>query len=271
MKSPLMVNGAMGNMAIRVISECVKRGYEVIPFSLTGSDNPIDCKIGKVRFTLIRPWEKEKFISNILDEYPKLIAVDYTHPSAVNENIAFYAKHGIPSVVGTTGVDREALVNIMKDAKAPFVVAPNMAKQIVAFQAAMKWMAETFPGAFRDFALRIVESHQSGKADTSGTAKALLSNFCDMGAVPGKFAIERVRERDSQLAMGVPAEHIDGHGFHTYTVNSPDSSVFFKFTHNVCGREPYVHGTIDAIKFLFLKMRAGESGLYNMIDVLKAG
>ena len=40
-------------------------------------------------------------------------------------------------------------------------------------------------------------------------------------------------------------------------------------THNINGRQVYVDGTIDAIKFLARKVEKGEKGLYSMIDVLR--
>ena len=43
------------------------------------------------------------------------------------------------------------------------VMAPQMGKQVVPFQAAMKIMADTFPGAFTGYTLKVVESHQSSK------------------------------------------------------------------------------------------------------------
>lgn len=35
-----------------------------------------------------------------------IVAVDYTHPTAVNGNAELYAKHGLNFVMGTTGGDR---------------------------------------------------------------------------------------------------------------------------------------------------------------------
>ena len=61
------------------------------------------------------------------------------------------------------------------------VIAPNMGKQIVAFQTTMETMAERFPGCFAGYSLAVVESHQRTKADTSGTAKAVVASFQKMG------------------------------------------------------------------------------------------
>jgi 4-hydroxy-tetrahydrodipicolinate reductase len=41
----------------------------------------------------------------------------------------------------------------------------------------MDHMATNFPSAFAGYKLTVTESHQSGKADTSGTAKAMVEYF----------------------------------------------------------------------------------------------
>ena len=51
----------------------------------------------------------------------------------------------------------------------------------MAFQATMELMAEQFPGAFAGSKLDVVESHQRTKADTSGTAKAVVASFQKLG------------------------------------------------------------------------------------------
>jgi Dihydrodipicolinate reductase, C-terminus len=63
--------------------------------------------------------------------------------------------------------------------------------QVVAFQATMELMAETFPGAFSGYTLRVVESHQRTKADTSGTAKAVVASLQKLGVKPFKEVIRR--------------------------------------------------------------------------------
>ncbi|KAK0578946.1 hypothetical protein LWI29_018882 [Acer saccharum] len=60
-----------------------------------------------------------------------------------------------------------------------------MEKQVVAFLAAMEIITQQFPGAF----LWVLESHQAGKLDTSGTAKAVISCFRKLGV---SFDIDQV-------------------------------------------------------------------------------
>ena len=45
-----------------------------------------------------------------------------------------------------------------------------------------------------------------------------------------------------------------------------------EFKHNVCGREVYAEGTVDAALFLGRQIHGGaEKRLYTMVDVLAAG
>jgi len=248
----VMVCGMPGKMAQIVAQTCAKRKLSVIPYSLTGED--LTEFNG---FALLNPSNRDSKIADILKEYPDLIAVDYTHPNAVNGNAEFYVKHKIPFVMGTTGGDREALISLVKNAKHPCVIAPNMAKQIVALQAMLEWTAKNFPDVFDGYNLHVVESHQKTKADTSGTAKALVKSFLEMGAAGKEPIIEMVRDEEY------------AHAFHTYSLDSADNSVHFEFRHNVCGREIYAEGTADAVEFLAKKIEAKQGGFFDMIAVLK--
>ena len=67
-------------------------------------------------------------------QYPDLVVVDYTLPAAVNENALFYTANRLPFVMGTTGGDREQLMADVAASGSYAVIAPNMGKQIVAFQ-----------------------------------------------------------------------------------------------------------------------------------------
>ena len=54
--------------------------------------------------------------------------------------------------------------------------------QVVAFQATLELMSREFPGAFSGYKLEVTESHQRQKADTSGTAKAVVASIAKLGA-----------------------------------------------------------------------------------------
>lgn len=146
--------------------------------------------------------------------------------------------------------------------------------QVVAFQAMMEMMAENFPGAFQGYTLEVLESHQRTKADTSGTAKAVVQSFQDLGLKD--FTVEKIQkvrnQADQVNKMHVPEDYLDGHAFHTYRLKSPDGTVSFEFQHNVCGRTIYAEGTVDAVLFLHSRIQeSNDKRVYNMIDVLRAG
>jgi 4-hydroxy-tetrahydrodipicolinate reductase len=210
----------------------------------------------------------------VLGAHPNMVVIDYTLPAAVNSNCDFYCEHGVPFVMGTTGGNRELLWRTAEEAGVYAVIAPQMGKQVVAFQAMMDHMAKTFPGAFAGYSLEVIESHQRTKVDTSGTAKAVVESLRALG--PSEFTlddIQKVRHPADQMElMHVPQEHLDGHAFHTYRLKSPDGSVSFEFQHNVCGRTIYAEGTVDAALFLAGKVSENSAKkVYNMIDVLEAG
>ena len=273
MSVQVMVNGIPGNMGKIVVETCVKRGLELVPYSLTGEiivEN--ESVVAGKTVQLLKPSNREERIGEVLAKYPNLICVDYTHPTAVNDNAAFYVKHKIPFVMGTTGGDREALTKLVAEANHPSVIAPNMSKQIVAFQTMIEWLANEFPTAFSGYKLSVVESHQKTKADTSGTARAVVGSFQKMGFEYTPDDIEKVRDEKSQMErMGVPEEYLGGHAFHTYSLDSEDGTVHFEFQHNVCGRKIYAEGTVDAVNFLAEQIAAGTAKPFNMMDVLRSG
>ncbi len=269
----VMVNGLPGNMAGVVARQIIADGrFDLIPHSLTGPEiSATEHPIKDITIRLIDPQGRESAISKIKKSGGRFISVDYTHPSAVNGNAEFYCKHGLPFVMGTTGGDRKLVEDRVFASSIPAVIAPNMAKQIVGFQAMMEYAAKTFPNLFKGYSLQIRESHQKGKADTSGTAKAMVTYFNALGTPFSAEEIEMVRDPGVQKTeWGIPEEYLSGHGWHTYTLISDDKTVRFEFSHNVNGREVYGKGTLDAVVYLSQKIKEGAKGkVYTMIDVLK--
>ena len=270
----VMVNGIPGNMACNVANLIIAdERFDLVLQSLTGPEiTARQYKEAGVTINLIQPDEREPAIHEIRANEGSFIIIDYTHPSAVNGNAEFYCQHNLPFVMGTTGGDRQLLEKTVSDSSNAAVIAPNMAKQIVGFQAMMEYAAQSFPDLFKGYTLCVKESHQKGKADTSGTAKAMVKVFNQLGVSFSSDEIIKEREPDVQLKeWGIPEEHLQGHGWHTYTLTSEDSTVRFEFTHNVNGRDVYAQGTLDAVSYLDDKVKQGAQGLvYTMTDVLKA-
>ncbi len=270
----IMVNGLPGNMAAGVAKNLLNdERFVLINHSLTGPEiEQSRCDIYSISLYLVKPDIRDQIIQKIKEAEGPFICVDYTHPSAVNSNAEFYCKHELPFVMGTTGGDRAKLTETVRKSKVPAIIAPNMAKQIVGFQAMMEYASATFPNLFAGYRLEIKESHQKGKADTSGTAKAMVGYFNKLGLEFTPDDIVMVRNPAIQKnEMGVPEEYLSGHGWHTYRLTSQDGTVQFAFTHNVNGREIYAQGTLDAVAYLHAKVASGVKGqVFSMIDVLKS-
>ena len=250
---------------------------------------------------------------------PPTLAVDYTHPDAALLNAEFYAGKLLPFVMGTTfhteaeaarlrdivvsaqpgsdamarsgglGMDGGGPATFLRrthgddcyNTRMYAVVAPNMGKPIVVMQAMVEAAAAQFPGALAGMRLRTVESHQMGKADTSGTAKAVVSGLAGLGLEGSKAAwgpqtlideIEMLRDPVEQARHGVPEEHIPGHAYHRYELVSEDGTVQLALEHNVCGRAVYAEGTVDAVEFLSRVVdRQHERRFWTMLDLLGEG
>ena len=269
----IMVNGLPGNMAANVAKHALEDDrFQLIPQSLTGPEiTETETVVDSLSIGLIRPEDREKAILAIKEKEAPFLSVDSTHPSAVNSNADFYCRHGLHFVMGTTGGERQRLEETVRTSSVAAVIAPNMAKQIVGFQAMMEYAAQTFPDLFGGYTLQIKESHQDGKADTSGTAKAMVRYFNRLGLSFSESDITKERNPDVQKNdWGIPEVYLGGHGWHTYSLESGDKTVRFEFTHNVNGRDVYAQGTLDALIFLAKKVENGAQGnAFSMIDVLK--
>uniref|UniRef100_A0A7S1BBW7 4-hydroxy-tetrahydrodipicolinate reductase n=2 Tax=Corethron hystrix TaxID=216773 RepID=A0A7S1BBW7_9STRA len=282
----VMINGMPGPMATAAAEACLRKGLTLAPIGLTGPDiepsviNVVDNESGKSASVRLIPSSSEEEKDSALIGLKigagggNLVAIDYTHPSAVNGNAKWYVENKLPFVMGTTGGDREQLMTDVGSGDNFAVIAPNMGKQIVAMQAALEELAVKYPMAFEGYKLEVTESHQKTKADTSGTAKAVIGSILELSG--DNFDVESdvnmIRDDDKSMAFGVSKEALNGHAFHTYTLTSADASVQFALQHNVEGRTVYAEGTADAVKFLYKKIGEGGSGkIYSMINVLEEG
>lgn len=269
----VMVNGMPGNVAASIAKHVLTdERFELVRHSLTGPDIPVsEFLIDETPVQLITPDVRDVTITKIKETEGPFITVDFTLPVAVNDNAAFYCRHELPFVMGTTGGDRDLLEKTVRDSSISAVIAPNMAKQIVGFQAMMAYAAENFPGLFDGYSLEIRESHQKTKVDTSGTAKAMVAYFNKLGVDFAENDIIKIRDPEiQQKQWKIPEEYINGHAWHTYTLDAPDKTAQFSFSHNINGRDIYSWGTFDAVLFLQKKIESQtKNTVFTMIDVLK--
>ena len=108
--------------------------------------------------------------------------VDFTGPAVVEANVRAALEAGVPSVVGTSGWDPEALDGLARERGVALFVAPNFAVGAVLMMRFAAEAARHLPRA------EIVELHAETKLDApSGTAKATAA------LLPGDPPIHSVR------------------------------------------------------------------------------
>jgi 4-hydroxy-tetrahydrodipicolinate reductase len=175
-------------------------------------------------------------------------------------------------ILGTTGGDYHAVEQRVARSEICAVAAPNMSAPILLVQAAFEYLASRFPEALQGWNAEIVESHQAGKLDTSGTARKMVEYLKALGTDAGVDRIDKIRDPEVQRSrLNVPEDFLSGHAYHTYTLRSPERSVELRLSHNVLGRATYAAGTLAAVRFLARKRSEGLRGkTFTMLDVLRA-
>ncbi len=143
------------------------------------------------------------------------VAVDFTHPDAVVDNVRYCVQHGIAAVVGTSGFDatRFDLVRDVLDAhgSGSVLVAPNFGVGAVL---SMHFAAQ----AARFFeSVEVVELHHAGKVDApSGTASRTASLVAAARADAGLGAVPDATTQDPGGARGADVD-----GVHVHAVRMP--------------------------------------------------
>ncbi len=279
-KKPTVVilSGFPGKMS-RLLREAILRcpdDFELANFAFTGPEITEDQDAAS-GISLVRPENRKLALADIsymrTEQKSTVVVADFSQPDAVNGNVEFFCENWIPFIMGTTGGDRIQLRRAVECSRTCAVIAPNMAAEVVALHATFQMAAKMFPGVFAGFEAAVVESHQKGKKDPSGTAISFMDSFARLGA---PFTVEDIGMiRDpvvQQHLLGVPPEYLGGHGWHEYTLCAPDGSVRVGLFHNINGRAPYVAGALKALRFLSKKIELGIRGqAFDMLDVLKAG
>lgn len=274
----LLLVGLPGKLAT-VIAEGVAAGQDLnlLDFAFCSSNcQRSSLPVANQSIKLVQPVDWESALVD-LEGLARTIVIDCTVPAAVPDNVSFYRKNQLNFILATSGYKQADIEGLLITDRASWqgnaLFAPNLAKPIVLLQALLEYGATRFPGALSDLEMQITESHQSSKRDVSGTALWMLERFNKLGAnlTPGS-QINSVRDAAAQEELGVPAQFIDGHAWHSYRFKTKGAVPAFAATleHNVNGRELYAAGAISAAKFLFSKVLAGSRGeIFSMIDVLE--
>ena len=138
------------------------------------------------------------------------VAVDFTQPSSVMDNLEFCTQHGIHAVVGTTGFDAERLAQVeawtKKDGAGHVLIAPNFAISAVLTMVFAAQAAKFFDSA------EVVEYHHPNKLDApSGTAVRTAQGIADARKEAGLDAMPDKTEQSLDGARGADVDGVHVH------------------------------------------------------------
>lgn len=259
-RTPIFISGLPGKMATLIAETLAQNeSYDLLPLGMSSRKHNFEYIDIHGQKLLLRDFCPKK-------SAPGTIAIDFTTPQNATLNAIHYVSLGIPFVMGTTGGDRRAMEEAVRSSQISAVIAPNMAVSIVEVQDEIKNLIDTSPNAYLGWRMTIRESHQATKRDVSGTAKALQAQLERLGAVM-EGEIESIRDPQTQRQLGI--QNLEAHGYHWITLTSPQGEVK-RYPTVIEGRQPYVNGTLMAVKFLARKMREGSRGeVFTMSDVIE--
>ena len=177
------------------------------------------------------------------------VAIDFSTPSAVVDNVTTLARRKINLVVGTTGwTEHESAVRrVIDDAGTGIVVAPNFSTGVVLFEAIAAYAARLFaPQA--EFSAYLHEAHHAAKKDAPSGTALLLKRVME------RAGFTRPIDVSSTRAGFIP-------GTHTVGFDGPAEAI--ALTHTARDRSAFARGALTAARWI-----AGRRGWYTMHDVL---
>jgi 4-hydroxy-tetrahydrodipicolinate reductase len=176
------------------------------------------------------------------------VAIDFSHPDAIDGICRAALQYRQPLVIGTTGHSAEHRSVIEKTAESLSVVfASNFSVGVNALFALTKRAADILGDEFR---AEIVETHHRMKKDApSGTGKTLAEILSKAQNITDQVPIQSIREGDMV-------------GEHTVIFSGPGERL--ELTHRASSREIFARGALRAAEWIIAK----PPGIYNMQDVL---
>lgn len=196
------------------------------------------------------------------------VAIDFTHPDVVMDNIRWCVNHAIHLVVGTTGITPEDLQEIDRaigdeGAESNVIVASNFALGAVLMLRFASQAVRFFP------AVEVIELHHDQKADApSGTAIATVARLRDERGEPWRGPLP-------ESLQGVRGGDVDGIRVHSVRLPGlvAHQEVIFggqgqtlTIRHDSTDRSSFVPGVLMAARAV-LTRRGLTVGLEPLLDL----
>jgi len=263
---------------VAVVGACGRMGKEVVKGILSRTDfqlvaavdvRDVGQDIGEIVGSKPLGIPVSSDLVAALKESGAQVAVDFTHPSVVFENVRKMIECGVAPVVGTTGWTEEkvkAIDRLAKRRKVPAVIAPNFAIGAVLMMKFAMEAAKYFDK------VEIIELHHDGKADApSGTAMRTAELILKARGKP--FPEPKVKQPEV-LLEGVLGGSMDGIRIHSVRLPGlvAHQEVIFgavgqvlTIRHDSLSRESFIPGVLLAIEKVLSLPPGVVFGLENLL------
>ncbi len=195
------------------------------------------------------------------------VMVDFTHPSAVYNNVRAAIAYGLRPVVGTTGLDPGQLQDLAEfadKASTGCLVVPNFSIGIVLLQQAAQRAAQYFDH------VEILELHHNQKADApSGTALQTAQLLAGLGKTYNPPQVEETETLPGARG-GLGPENIPIHSLRLPGLIAHQAVIFgapgqvYTLRHDTTDRVCYMPGVLLAIR----RVRELKTLIYGLEKIL---
>lgn len=189
------------------------------------------------------------------------IAIEFSIPATVLENINKCLEKRIPMVVGTTGwYDQiEAIKQRVLIEEQSFIYASNFSIGVNLFFRLNQWLSEMM-SAYTNYRPSITETHHIHKLDApSGTAITLANDIIKNYPNLSTWKLDSV-ENDKLSITALRVNEVPG----THLVDYKSENDEIEIKHTAKSRSGFAHGAVIAAEWLI-----GKKGFFNMSDALE--
>lgn len=204
----------------------------------------------------------EELVAAVVNGQEVDVAIEFSSPAAVVENLRFCLSHGMKVVCGTTGwyfkLQDVLAIQAQHPASALFY-APNFSLGVRVVSLLTQQLAR-YEKLLPQYDVAIEETHHTAKLDApSGTAILLATPF--LGG-DGKYGEWALTPNVPEGALPITAHRIGSvPGTHTVRLDSEADTI--ELTHIAKGREGFADGALAAAEFV-----ERRSGVFTMEDLI---
>ncbi|MBE7020595.1 MAG: 4-hydroxy-tetrahydrodipicolinate reductase [Ruminococcaceae bacterium] len=193
------------------------------------------------------------------------VIIDFSHPSALSNNLSYAKETGTPIIVATTGLSKEQIDEVKETAKdvavfysANMSIGVNLLIDLA--RKATKLLSDKFD-------IEIIEKHHNQKIDApSGTALAIADAINEELDNTYEYTYDRhsVRKKRSKNEIGIHAVR-GGTIVGEHDVIFAGNNEVITLSHLATSKEIFAEGAIKAAKYL----KGKAPGMYSMNSMIK--